>query len=284
MKWIITGVAVCLVALMAAMADAAASPSWTPESSERLVKLPSSYLKKAIDRDFEGSELAGALADTNTKIRLKTQTLADLQQAVEKAEGDVKIELRHQFLAEKREFIGLMGERQEFNRKQVETKIKLFETLLGKLDSRSAGMNPAKADILKKQEAARQRFENSVASIDMKLFGTAGMEETRYSKDYAKNMTAIERLVESLKSHPMNAETELDGETVTKEEYLRHQIADNQATLALLDQEGTILGYMAKLVALDAMALAEEVETPDLADAGRGSVEVSDTVDFFVGR
>jgi hypothetical protein len=284
MKWILTGIAICLVALAAATADAASSPTWTPEASERLVKLPSSYLKKAIDRDFEGSELATALSDINTQIRLKTQTLSDLQKAVEKAEGDVKVELRHQFLAEKREFIKLMGERQEFSRKQVETKIRLFENLLGKLDSRAAGMSPAKADILKKQESARKRFESSLASVDMKLFGSAGMEETRYAKDYAKNMTAIERLVDSLKAHPMNAETEIDGETVTKEEYIRHQIADNQATLALLDQEGTILGYMAKLVALDAMALAEQVETPDLADAGRGSVEVSDTVDFFVGR
>ncbi len=276
------GVVVFLTLFLAGTAFAAGTPSWTPEASERLVKLPSSYLKKAIDRDFEGSELAVALSDVNSQIGLKAQTLGDLQKAIEQAEGDVRIELRHQFLAEKREFIQLMGDRQDMNRKQTETKIALYERLLDKLETRNAYLNPAAAELIKKQEAARQRFENSLTGVDMKLFGSTTMEETKYSKDYAKNMAAIEKLVVALKSHPMNVESEIDGEKMSKEEYLRYQIGEGQATIALLEQESGILGYMAKLVALDAMALAEEVETTDIADAGLKKVDVSDTVDFFV--
>ena len=276
---------VALVTLLAVGSSAfAGTPSWSPDASERLIKLPSTYLKKAIDRDFEGSELAVAIGDVNSQIKLKSQTLKDLQKAVEQAEGEIKIEMRHQFLAEKREFIKLMGERMDLSQKQIETKVKLYERLLDKLSSRNAYMSPTKTALLKKQETARQRFENSVTAIDMKLFGSTTVKESKYSKDFAKNMGAIEQLVTALKSHPMNvAEMGEDGQPLNKEDYLRQQIMNGQANIALFEQENTILGYMAKLVALDAMTLAEEVGSSDLADAtGGGSVNVSDTVDFFV--
>ena len=50
---------------------------------------------------------------------------------------------------------------------------------------------------------------------------------------------------------------------MTKQEFLRQMVAETQADLALVDQEETILGYMAKLIALDAMALTEAVATGD---------------------
>ncbi len=63
-------------------------------------------------------------------------------------------------------------------------------------------------------------------------------------------------------------------------------IANNGSSLALLDQEENILGYMAKLVALDAMALAEEVAADDGGDDGveMGELSVSSAVDFFINR
>lgn len=266
----------------------AGTPSWQPDASERLVKLPGSYLKKAIDRDFAGSELATALNDVDSRIRLKGQTLSDLQAAIDKADGDVKTELRHQFLAEKQEFIKLMGEQQDLRRKQVETRSKLYERLLAKLERRDAGMSPAKAELIKHQEAARQRFENSVASVDMALFGSSTAGESKYSREYSKNMTAIEALVQAIKEHPMTAQTEVDGKAMSKQDYLRQLLADNQAEGAILDQEETILGYMAKLVALDAMALSDEVAAAEGGGEGvtdgDGQVSLSSSVDFFISK
>jgi hypothetical protein len=70
-------------------------------------------------------------------------------------------------------------------------------------------------------------------------------------------MAAIESLVSTINSHPMNAQPEFEGQPLSKQEYLRQLIAEGTSSLAVLDQEETILGYMAKLVALDAMALSE---------------------------
>lgn len=59
----------------------------------------------------------------------------------------------------------------------------------------------------------------------------------------------------------MNAAPVVDGRDLGKAEYLAHLIAEAESGLALLDQKDLVLAYMAKLVALDAMALADEVET-----------------------
>lgn len=282
------GIGVLLI-LFAATGAFAATPSWQPQASEKLVKLPATYLQKAVDRDFAQSELAGALNDLNSRIALKGQTLKDLVAAIDKADGDVRIELRHQFLAEKQEFIKLMGDQQELRRKQVDTKIKLYERLLSKLERENGATSPAKAELISKQKAARARFDNSVADVDMNLFGSPEVGESRYSREYAKNMAAIEQLVQAIKSHPMSAQLEDDGSGMSKQDHLRQLIADNQAEGAILDQEETILGYMAKLVALDAMALSEDVAAKDV-DAGNavtdgeGNVSLSSSIDFFIGQ
>lgn len=84
----------------------------------------------------------------------------------------------------------------------------------------------------------------------------------------------------------MNAEAELDGQQVGKKEYVRQLAANAESGMALLDQEDTILGYMAKLVALDAMALAENLDE-DLAeelDAEDKTMSVSSAIGFFINR
>lgn len=278
---------VCLIlALFVATSADAATPNWQPSASERLVKLPASYLNKAVDRDFADSELGAAMKDTTSKIGLKVQTLKDLQAAINKAEGDVQIELKHQFLAEKQEYIKLMDAQHSLARKQAETKIKLFERLLEKMGMQERAMTPTKAELLKKQDAAQARFEGSITNVDMKLFGSTSVGESRYSKAFAKNMAEIEKLRLAIQAHPMNAGAEVDGQEVTKQEYVRHLIADNQSILAIIDQEEQILGYMAKLVAFDAMALSEQVaDGKPFGDADLGDnadVDLSSAVDFFI--
>ncbi|MBM3571421.1 MAG: hypothetical protein FJX52_03535, partial [Alphaproteobacteria bacterium] len=46
-----------------ARAADAGAPGWEPRVVERLVKLPGTHLKRAIDDDFANSALGGALVD-----------------------------------------------------------------------------------------------------------------------------------------------------------------------------------------------------------------------------
>ncbi len=63
----------------------ATDPSWRPEVSERLVKLPASYLKKSLDRDFAKSELGLAIEGLNDDIGFKSRTLGDLKAELRRA-------------------------------------------------------------------------------------------------------------------------------------------------------------------------------------------------------
>lgn len=263
------------------------APDWNPTASERLVKLPSSYLKKAIDRDFAGSPLAGALNNLNQQVALKRQSITDLAEAAEMAEGDVKIELRHQHLAEKQAFIRLMGERQDLQRSQAETRLKLYGKLLRKLERENRGMTPEKQELVARQEDARARFNSVTERVDLELFGEPGVEQSKYSAEYARNYAAIKKLAAAIDSHPMNEKPEIDGEPVSKQEYLRRLIEDSEAELAILDQKEQVLGYMAKLVALDALALAEDVSQEQLGlDSDEQSTDdnlaVANNVDLFI--
>ena len=285
-------ITICLLALAlpaAAPPSAAGTDahhgSWNPVASEKLTKLPGSYLKKAIENDFSNSGLAAAIREVETSMGLKTQTLADLQGAIEQSSGELKIDLQHQFLAEKREFLELVGRHQDLRREQMTTKMRLYERLLGKISRDDATMTPMRRALVEKQEQAKRRFENSISKVDMKLFGTPMITESKYAVEYSKNVVAVERLVQAIKAHPMNAQSEINGRAVTKQEFLRQAVADSQAELAVVDQEETILGYMAKLIALDALALTEAVagDGNELdADDETQTSDLAIAVDYFV--
>lgn len=286
LRALILGAAALLLSLSATAPTLAETPNWRPSASERLVKLPGTYIKKAIDQDFQGSALATALGDVGTRIGNKTQTLEDMRSATEKADGEIRDELQQQFLAEKHGYINLMGERQDLRRKQIKTKVRLYEALLQKLERRNEGTSQTMETLAKNREAAKQRFAGSVATVDIKLFNSSTATESKYGKEYAKNMAAIESLVTAINAHPMNVQPEFDGQPLSKQDYLRQLIAEEESDLAVLDQEETILGYMAKLVALDAMALSEGL-TDDAMALGDNGDELSSpasAVEFFITR
>jgi hypothetical protein len=280
-------VAISLVAVSAVTASTSANgASWSPRASERLIKLPSNILKKAIEQDYAKSSLAAAARDTEENMSLKVKTLQDLRGAMEQAEGDLRIELRHQFLAEKRAYLDLVAEHQSLRRKQSQTKIRIYERLLGKIKRNNSDLTPQRAALIDKQTAARDRFENTIAKVDAKLFRSSLVTESKYAREYAKNVAAIEQLVQAVNAHPMNEQPKLDGAVVSREDFLRQLIGENEATIAVLDQEQSILGYMAKLVALDAMALSESVDGTELAqtEPETAKPDVTSAIDFFVSR
>ena len=258
-------------------------PSWSPASSERLVKLPPSYLKKSLDRDLADSQLGTAIKNNNENIGHKGNTLSDLQKTIETSEGEMRLELRHQFLAEKRTYLDLMERQIDLNRKQAKTRLRLYEKMLKDFGSKNANKSAGVKQLVEKQTLARDRFKSSIAQVDLKVFETASFPESQYAVKYGQNIQAIEKLLDHVKQHNMNQSLTADGIEMTKEEFIRHMATEAEAELALADQDDTILGYMAKLVALDAMALSEETMDAELADSPLPSnSSPSQAVPFFM--
>jgi conjugal transfer/entry exclusion protein len=260
-------------------------PSWSPRVSEKLVKLPGNFMEKAVDNDFARSELAIELGRVKDQISSKRQTLTDLKEAARSAEGDLNIELQHQLLAEKQAFISLMRSHQDIRRELTNTKIRIYSGLLKKIKRSSQNMTPEKNALVSRQNAARKRFEQAISDVNSRMMSASVSGQSKYAQEYSKNLSAIRRLTEALDAHAMNDGPDIAGLAVSKTEYMRQLLAANEAEIALLDQEGKILSAMAKLVSLDAIALAEGSMKNDAPlTLGRGTTKTSpaDTVDLFV--
>lgn len=279
---------VCALGLLACgpvqAAGDAAAPVWQPQVSERLIKLPAAALESSIERDFRGSPLATALQEADQRIEFKHQTLADIKAAIGLADEDAQRQaLRHQFLTEKREFVRIAMNKNELRRGELETRRQLLERVLAGLGADEAATTESRRRLIEQQKAAQERMAASLEKIDAAFLASEAAPPSKYHAEYEEKVAAIDRLRQAIGAHPMNAEPVIDGEAVTKGDYVRHLVATVEGELALLEMEDEILGYMAKLVSLDALALAEEVDDPELVDSDVAEPSgVVAAVDFFV--
>lgn len=274
-----------LIALNAGLASAetvANDPSWRPQVSEQLIKLPAAILNKRIDRDFKDSSLGAAIRQTETGLRSKTQTLADITAAIEMASGEQQQQLRHRLVVEKQAFIQEASAKNGMQREQLMTKRRLLERILDELGQDQAGMTESRKALIETQAAARERLEASIGLADQLLSTNPLAEESRYAREYEEKRAALASLKAKIDDHPMSQDPLIDGEALTKPDYVRHLIAVSEGELALLEVEDEILGMMAKLTSLDALALAEEVDDPEFADSDVPSGgAIIKAVDFF---
>ncbi len=275
-----------LVCAAAARADdtAGADSTWRPAASERLVRLPAAYLERAVERDFQDSPLARALEETARALADRDAGLGQLQAAIDAATGDDREALRQRFLEEKQAYLRLMGRRQDLERERLKAELGLYARLLERAGRQVASNgDPAAARLAANRLQAQRRFEGAAAKVDTALFGDPAAAESRYGAEYRRHAAALDRLVAAINAHPVNREPEVDGRGVDRPAFLRHLAARAEAELALLDQQDLVLAYMAKLVALDAMAMADEVAEREAASSGRPATrDVSAAIGFFV--
>jgi hypothetical protein len=277
---LLTGTA--LTALDVTAAQRPIGAAWKPSITERLVKLPSKNIKKALDKDFQASPLAEALRDTDAEIALKLQTLHDLQSAIDQADGDIQVELKHQFLAEKKEYLAIVQEQHDMRSKHLKTRITVYQRLLNKIERESVAQTSSETKLVVQQTAARDRLARSVDTIDAKLFATSLSNTSKYSKQYSQNVSALNALVAKIEAHPHKAKLDITGDAKTKPDFLRQLLTEAEGNYQVLQQESEIVGLMAKLVALDAMGLQETVSDNAYTISGpASSAKVSDAVNLF---
>lgn len=266
-------------------AAAESAPDWSPQSSERLVRLPPQYLKKSLDHDFASSGLAQALQALDEKLDLKARGIAELQEAAAVADGEARIELRHRLLAEKQAYVQQMRNRTDLRRRRLQTERRVLEQTLERVGREAAPLAPVRAALLARQEQARARFQSTSLQTDMTALAAPTVPESRYSRTYAANLAAIEKLVQAIDRHPMSVSPAGDAAVRSREDWIRDLLAEAEAGLALLNQEEQIIGHMARLVALDAAALAAQLEhsdaNPEAAAAGQ---DATSAVPLFLTR
>ncbi|MEC7190355.1 MAG: hypothetical protein VXW18_04585, partial [Pseudomonadota bacterium] len=173
-------------------------------------------------------------------------------------EGEAAIEVKHQVLAAKRAYIGLMGEQIGMKRKKLETKLRLYQHLT-RTARRNDGNLAERREITAAIDAAQQRAGAVESELREELFYSTNLPESKFSGDYAANRQAIESLRSAIANHPLNKNDGGIDAPRNKIEELQQLAMGVEAQLAILDMEDEVLGHMAKLLSLDAMAFAEEV-------------------------
>ncbi len=275
-----------LACAAAARADdtAGADAAWRPAASERLVRLPTGYLERAVERDFQDSPLAAALQETARALADRDAGLGELQAAIDVATSDDREALRQRFLEEKQAYLLLMGRRHDLERDRLKAELGLYTRLLDRAGREAVSNDdPAAARLAANRLQSQRRFEGAAAKVDTALFGDPAAAESRYGAEYRRHAAALDRLVAAINAHPVNRTPEIDGRGVDRPAFLRHLAARAEADLALLDQQDLVLAYMAKLLALDAMAMADEIADREAAAAGRPETrDVSAAIGFFV--
>ena len=166
--------------------------------------------------------------------------------------------------------------------KYLKTRIKVYQRLLNKINRKNAAKTTAQSALVEKQKAARERLERSAEMIDIKIFATSLSSESKYSEQYAANVSAINTLVAKIEAHPHRSGLNHSDGAKTKPDLLRQLLIEAEGDYQSLQQESEIVGLMAKLVALDAMGLQEIVtERDDIKPEPIGAPNIIPAVKLF---
>jgi len=265
----------------------AANTDWQPISSERLIKLPTNVMERALEHDFQNSALASKLKNVDERLGATQTDMASLQQAIKTALGDEQVELRHQFLEQKSSYIDEMESRQTLRRDELKTRMSVYQNLLGGLqsDARSA-QDPVSKAVRQKQQAARQRMESITEQVDETLFEMALEPQSQYAQEYDANFQKIKQLQLAIRQHTLHRNQYDTDEQLTREAYIQELLANAEGDLALLNQEDEMLGYMARLVAMDAQSLQIELTYGSIDGADKyaeiAAAKPANMVEFFM--
>lgn len=280
----ITFVTIALVGISqihTAIAFAEIDRSWRPQLSEKILLLPLKHMNNAIEQDFSKSGLARNMTSVESQISDQVSAISELKKNLSLYSEQEKIEARHQIIVGKKNYIELLGKQIDLKRTRLNTKLVLLKRFDRTL-SRDVLEQKAESELRQLQQDAKSRIE----SISAKLREQIAMEpltpETNFSKEFDKNMLAINALKGAIANHRMQSQLGLD-KGASKGDMLRQLMLDAEADLALVEIETELLGHMAHLLSLDAMALAEDVAITsfDVAAGGQTYSSPSDAVTLF---
>ena len=254
---------------------------WRPQLSEKILLLPPKHMNDAIEQDFSKSGLAQNMTSVETQLSDQVSAIDQLKQNLSRYDEQEQIEARHQIIVGKKTYIELLGQQIDLKRERLHTKLGLLKRLDRNL-SRDAAQQKAASDVAQLQADAKSRIEGISSELREQIALEPLTKETNFSKAFDKNMAAISALKDAIANHRMQSQLGLDS-GATKADMLRQLMLDTEADLALIEIETELLGHMAHLLSLDAMALAEDVAAQSFTVATKAQIysSPSDAVPLF---
>ena len=234
---------------------------WQPQIVEKMYILPPKQLDRVLNNDFRNSSLYLNLKTADDKIKSRYSKIDQLNKSIPQFKGDEQIELKHQVIVEKKEYITDMSERLKIKREHLLTKKKFFEKIKRKTLFQKGNQNfKAQSKFQASREKALQRSKKLDKKISNLLIGNNMSNNSKYFSEYQKTMLAMQKLETKIKSHPKFQENDLLLNSENKLESLNVFIDKLESELSVLALKEQVLTKMAKLVSLDAMELADSLQ------------------------
>jgi len=234
---------------------------WQPQIVEKMYILPPKQLDRVLNNDFRNSSLYLNLKTADDKIKSRYSKIDQLNKSIPQFKGDEQIELKHQVIVEKKEYITDMSERLKIKREHLLTKKRFFEKIKRKTLFQKGNQNfKAQSKFQASREKALQRSKKLDKKISNLLIGNNMSNNSKYFSEYQKTMLAMQKLETKIKSHPKFQENDLLMNSENKLESLNVFIDKLESDLSVLALKEQVLTKMAKLVSLDAMELADSLQ------------------------
>ena len=234
---------------------------WQPQIVEKMYILPPKQLDRVLNNDFRNSSLYLNLKTADDKIKSRYSKIDQLNKSIPQFKGDEQIELKHQVIVEKKEYITDMSERLKIKREHLLTKKRFFEKIKRKTLFQKGNQNfKAQSKFQASREKALQRSKKLDKKISNLLIGNNMSNNSKYFSEYQKTMLAMQKLETKIKSHPKFQENDLLLNSENKLESLNVFIDKLESELSVLALKEQVLTKMAKLVSLDAMELSDSLQ------------------------
>jgi methylphosphotriester-DNA--protein-cysteine methyltransferase len=243
------------------------SQQWQPVSAESLMELPANLIEKRIQQDFNMSPMASELLGLEQAIGEQSSQIKAVQELVSDAPANEMIDEKVSLVQLKSNFLDDMQLGHKLRQDALNQKIDVYQDVLEKMyQASNRQQNEAKFVLKQQQEAARQRMEKVMAQVDETISAQGYTSQSPYADEFAKNLAKIEQLKEAISNHQASMAAKVDGIEVSTEEYIRQLLIQASSEQSLLDQEGLMLSYMSKLVALDAQSLEYAISDQQAGD------------------
>ncbi len=255
---------------------------WQPQLSEKILMLPPKHLNEVIETDFGKSGLANHMTNIESEISEQVSMINELASNIDNYENAELIEARHQVIVGKKNYIELLGEQNLLKQQRIKTKLNLLANLENAV-TRNFHKTENQSEISELQNELKSRSSEVAAKLTQELSLETLQDESKFSKAFNKKMTAISALKDAIASHRMQSQSGIDA-NLSKAEIIREMKLNTEAELALVDIENELLGHMAHLLSLDAMALAEDSASQsfDVATNVMNFSTASDAVSLFI--
>ena len=241
---------------------------WRPQIVEKMFIWPPKQLERVLNNDFKSSSLFLNLKNTDHKIQDRHKKIDDLNKSIPSFNGEEQIELKHQVILEKRDYIKDMNTRLNIKKKHLLTKKRFFEQVRRKaIFKNDIKSNDKISSFQKNKSMALKRAEKMDKKISDLIITNNLDEKSKYFNEYYKTKKAMNLLEKKIATHPMFKANDLLTNPQNKISSLDSFIQEIESELSVLELKEQMLTQMAKLVSLDAMDLAEVVSRNSFSES-----------------